>query len=158
MAIPLQSFYYPFPGNGFQHRSHCNFKSHAKSSWHGLIPSFSFLQLPIPKRPKLLPTTAAYSAVCRCIPILLTLLFLQTGCLIQMRHGLQKTPFTCQNAWRGPHRKHRFLYCCEGMFTAPLPRNRSPTVACTCCGNAFTKRCLAMGIHVTICSERKEGD
>jgi hypothetical protein len=36
----------------------------------------------------------------------------------------QKT-LTCQNAWRGPHRKHHFLYCCKGMFTAPLPSKGS---------------------------------
>jgi hypothetical protein len=33
---------------------------------------------------------------------------------------LQKTYVTCQNAWHGPHRKHNFLYCYEGMFTATL--------------------------------------
>jgi hypothetical protein len=30
-------------------QSHCNFKSHVKSSWHRLIPFLPFLQLPIPK-------------------------------------------------------------------------------------------------------------
>jgi hypothetical protein len=30
-------------------QSHCNFKSHMKSSWRNLIPFLPFLQLPIPK-------------------------------------------------------------------------------------------------------------
>jgi hypothetical protein len=51
-------------------QSHCNFKSHMKFSCHRLIPSLPFLQQPIPR---LLSTTVVYCAVCRCIPILLTL-------------------------------------------------------------------------------------
>jgi hypothetical protein len=37
--------------------------------------------------------------------------------------NLQKTRVTCQNAWREPHRKHGFLYCCESMFAESLPSN-----------------------------------
>jgi hypothetical protein len=36
-------------------------------------------------------------------------------------------------ASRQTNRKHRFLYCCEGMFTAPLPSNRY----IRCRGNVF---------------------
>jgi hypothetical protein len=105
-----------------------------KSSWHCLIP---FLPL--------LPSTVLYSVMCRCIPILLTLLFLQTGSLIQTRHGPKKPRVTCRNACRGPHRRHRFLYCCEGMFTAQLPSSTSPIVACTyVAGMCLGNRCLAM--------------
>jgi hypothetical protein len=64
---------------------------------------------------------------------------------------LQKTRVTCQNEWRGPHRKHRFLYGFECIFTAPLPFNIIPNFACTCvAGMPLPNRCLAMGIHVTI--------
>jgi hypothetical protein len=45
---------------------------------------------------------------------------------------LKKTLVTCRSAWRGPHRKHGFFYCCEGIFTAPLPSNTIPIVECTC--------------------------
>jgi hypothetical protein len=69
------------------------------------------------------------------------------------RHGtdLQKSTGTCRNAWSGPDRKHRFLYCCEGMFTVPLLSNRNSIVACTLvAGMCLATRCLAMDIHVTI--------
>jgi hypothetical protein len=53
-------------------------------------------------------------------------------------------------AWRGPHRKYRFLYCCKGMLTAPLPSNRSPIIPCTSVtGMRLATRCLTMDIHVT---------
>jgi hypothetical protein len=80
---------------------------------------------------------------------------------------------------RRTHRKHRFLYCCEGMFTAQLPSDRSircggyvfsnslpsnghgadhmentscnpySMVAC-----AYFGRCLEVGLHVTIYTSR----
>jgi hypothetical protein len=50
---------------------------------------------------------------------------------------LQKTRITCQDVWCGPHRKHRFLYCCEGILTMPLPKKRSLIVACT-----FVTECI----------------
>jgi hypothetical protein len=94
-------------------QSHCNFKSHVKSSSHRLIHFLPFLPLPIPRL--------------RCTPfmsILFMLLFLQTGCLIYTWHGPTENTCQCQNAWRGPHKKHRLLYCCEDMFTAPFPSSK----------------------------------
>jgi hypothetical protein len=76
--------------------------------------------------------------------------------------------------------KYHILCCCEGIITAPLPSNRSPTVPRVCfCGNVFSDpmpsnrqgadhtentnwnsfsivacayfgRCLEMGLHVTV--------
>jgi hypothetical protein len=49
------------------------------------------------------------------------------------------------------HRKHWFLYCCEGMLTAPLPSNRSPTLAYMyVAGLCLATRSLAVGLHVTV--------
>jgi hypothetical protein len=42
-------------------QSHCNLKSHMKSSRHSLIPFLPFLQLPIPKTTRLLSTIILYS-------------------------------------------------------------------------------------------------
>jgi hypothetical protein len=50
-------------------QSHCNFKSHVKSSLHRLIPFLPFLRLPIPR---LDSTTVAYSAVLRLLLVLLS--------------------------------------------------------------------------------------
>jgi hypothetical protein len=135
MAIPLHSFHYPFPGNGFWH-SHCNFKSHVKSSWHCLILLSLFLQLPLLR---LLSATVVlvYSATCRYIPNPLdasvqSQSYLRLAALYRRGTDLQKTRVTYQNAWRGPHRKYCSLYCWEGIFTAPLPSNINPIPACTC--------------------------
>jgi hypothetical protein len=66
---------------------------------------------------------------------------------------LEKTSVTCQNAWHEPHRKHRFLCCCEGIFSAQLLSNRSPITAYTCvAGVRLPSRCLEMCIHITILS------
>jgi hypothetical protein len=71
--------------------------------------------------------------------------------LYRLGTDLQKPHVTCRNAWGGPHRKHHFLHCCEGMFTALLPINRNPVVACTfVVGMRLPSRCLAMGIQVTV--------
>jgi hypothetical protein len=80
----------------------------------------------------------------------------------------------------GPHGKHS-LYCCQSLFTAPLPSNRSPIVPrvfyygnvlsdpLPCNGHgadhientscitfsvvacAYFGRCLEMGLYVTVC-------
>jgi hypothetical protein len=74
-------------------QSHCNFKSHMKSSLHSLIPFslflLNYLRLPIPEL----------------YPILI---------LAAWDHYI---------ASRRTDRKHYFLYCCEGVFTAPLHSN-----------------------------------
>jgi hypothetical protein len=101
-------------------QSHCNFKSHMKSSWQFLQFLFNHFQLPSPE--------------------------------------LDPIPFLA--AWdpryttsRRTDRRHRFLYCYEGMFTAPLRNNDNYSVF----GWVFAarrmclpSRCLTMGIHVTI--------
>jgi hypothetical protein len=46
-------------------QSHCNLKSHIKSSWHRLIPFLPFLQLPIPR---LNSMTLDYFCILRCTP------------------------------------------------------------------------------------------
>jgi hypothetical protein len=51
-------------------QSHCNFKSHMKSSCHSLIPFLPFLQLLIPKT-RLLSTTVVCSALLQ-LPLLLS--------------------------------------------------------------------------------------
>jgi hypothetical protein len=48
-------------------QSHCNFRSHVKTSWHRLIPFLPFLQLPIPKT-RLHSTTLDYCCILRCTP------------------------------------------------------------------------------------------
>jgi hypothetical protein len=50
-------------------------------------------------------------------------------------------------------RKHCFLYCCEGVFTAPLHNNGSYSIVAfifVATGICLPSRCLAMFIHVTV--------
>jgi hypothetical protein len=61
-------------------RSHCDFKSRMKSSWHHLIPFLLFLQLSIPRLPS---TTVVYFTV-----LCLLLLLLSWPTLITTLHGL----------------------------------------------------------------------
>jgi hypothetical protein len=75
-------------------QSHCHFKSHMKCSWHSLIPFWSFLINHLR-----LPSPAFG-------PILFLALW-------DPRYI----------ASRRTNRKHRIVYCCEDMFTAPLPNN-----------------------------------
>jgi hypothetical protein len=49
-------------------QSHCNFKSHVKSSWHHVIPFLPFLQLPILR---ILSTTVVYFTVLHRLLLLL---------------------------------------------------------------------------------------
>jgi hypothetical protein len=75
-------------------QSHCYFNSHMKASWHSLIFFLQFLLNYFQlPSPELCP-----------IPILAA-----WGPLYI--------------ASRRTDRKHRFLYCCEGVFTAPLHSN-----------------------------------
>jgi hypothetical protein len=56
-------------------------------------------------------------------------------------------------ASRRTHRKHRFQYCCEGAFTAPLHCNGSYSiVAClfVFAGMCFPSRCRATHMRITI--------
>jgi hypothetical protein len=92
-------------------QSHFNFKSHMKSIFHSLILFLLFLLIHF-----WLPSPELD-------PNLFRLLFCTTYI-----------------ALRRTHRKQRFLYCCEGMFTAPLPSNRRPIVPRVCfCGNVFSE-------------------
>jgi hypothetical protein len=56
-------------------------------------------------------------------------------------------------ASRRPNRKHRSLYCCEGVFTAPLHSNGSYSIVSwvfVAAGMCLLSRCLATGLHITI--------
>jgi hypothetical protein len=54
------------------------------------------------------------------------------------------------NVWQQPHRrKHRFLYCCEGVFTAPLHSNWSLSIAACvffAVGMCLPSSCLTMDV------------
>jgi hypothetical protein len=98
-------------------QSHCNFKSHVKSSWHSLILFFPFLLnhlgLPSPELDPVLPTAVLnYVLLCFYYCFILRDFFWQYP-LITPQHK--------------PHGKH--IICRqECMFTCPLPRNRHPIV------------------------------
>jgi hypothetical protein len=99
---------------------HCNFKSHMKSSSHGLIPFLSFL-LNHPRLPS--PEFA---------PILIL--------------AAWDPPYT---ASMRTDRKHRFLYCCEGMFRAPLHSNGSYSiVACVFVAARMFLPCRCLAIDI----------
>jgi hypothetical protein len=125
-----------------------------KSSWHSLN---SFLAISAAANSE---TSLDYCCILRCTPSTTTTTtpVLPDTSYTHFARTSQKTRFTCQNAWRGPHRKHYYLYCCEGMFTEPLPSNRSPIFSCTCVpGMCLAARRIAMDIHVTIlCSCRRK--
>jgi hypothetical protein len=120
------------------------------SSWHSLIPLLSF------------PAAANSEDSTQFGSVPLQLLnsqsqFSNLSCSFKLAPlyrrvtDLQKTFVTSQNSWREPHRKQRFLYCCDGMFTVPLHCNRSAIVACTCvAGIRLPSHYLVMGIHVKI--------
>jgi hypothetical protein len=108
-------------------QSHCNFKSHAKCSFHSLIP---FLPL-----------------FCSCQFRRLVLTTVLYSYLVTTPSHLI-CPFITPP--HGPHRKHS-LYFYGGVFTCPLPSNGRPSVACLLFpGMRLPSRCIAMGIHVTI--------
>jgi hypothetical protein len=46
--------------------------------------------------------------------------------------------WTTYTVSRRIHRKHGFLCCCDGMFTAPLPSSRSSIPRVCFCGNVFS--------------------
>jgi hypothetical protein len=105
-------------------QSHCNLKSHMMSSLHRLIPFLPFLLNHLqPPSPELDP--------------ILILAAWDPRYIISGRS----------------YRKHRFLQCCEGVFTVQLHSNGSYSiVACVfiAAGVCLPSRCLAMSTHVTI--------
>jgi hypothetical protein len=52
-------------------------------------------------------------------------------------------------ASRRTNRKLRFIYCCEGVFTAPLHNNGSYSIVCVfvAAGTCLPTRCLAMNVY-----------
>jgi hypothetical protein len=111
-------------------QSHCNYKSHVRSSCHGLIPFLLFPQPPISKTPpSSLPTAVLYSM----------LLCFYYSCPAE--HFLQPL---CTD----PN---------ENMFPAPLTSNRRPTIPRVCfCGNVFIEPLPSNGyIRPSIINKRK---
>jgi hypothetical protein len=130
------------------------------SSWHSLIPLLPFLAAANSK-----DSTQIFSGYGSVLVQLLSshFQFSNLSCSFKLAPlyirgmNLKKTRVTCQNAWCWPHRKHRFLCCCEDTFSAPLPSNRNPIVAYTCVvWMRSPSRCLSMGIHVTIPTYMKQ--
>jgi hypothetical protein len=107
-------------------QSHCNFKSHVKSSCHRLIPFLPFLRLPIPR---LNSTALDYCSILLCTPSPTVAPALLNTSYNHFVWISRKTP----------------------CIVVPLPINRRPIIACSCVADmCLHTRCLAMGIHVTI--------
>jgi hypothetical protein len=105
-------------------QSHCHFKLHVESSLSRRIPFLAFLLSHL-----LLPS-----------PELYTLLILSAWDPLYLT--LRRT-----------YRKHRFLYRCEGVFTAPLYSNGSYSiVACVfiAAGMCLPSPCISVGMYFTI--------
>jgi hypothetical protein len=106
-------------------QSHCNFKSHVKSSYHSFLP---YLQLPILKTrvdySQLLFYTLLYSVYSECAVLQLSM------------NPMENTVFYCQ----------------ECMFTCPLLSNGCPSVVVYACvvGMCLPTCCLAVGIHIIL--------
>jgi hypothetical protein len=120
-----------------------------KFSWHRLIPFLPFLRLPIRR---LGSTTLGYCYIFRCTPSASTTPVLPNTSYNLFARNSRKTRGTCQNAWRGPHRKHSFLYYCKDMFTAPLPSNRG----IRCRGNIFSDPLLSNRCPIVACTMLRE--
>jgi hypothetical protein len=122
------SLHESYPGNGCPHSSYTSLTvttAHMKSSLRSLIPFLPFLQKHLRVSSPELDTILILAAW---VPRFI--------------------------ASRRTDRKHRFLYCCKGVFRASLHSDRSyPIVAClfVAAGMCLPSPCLAMGIHVTIC-------
>jgi hypothetical protein len=115
-------------------QSHCNFKSHMKSSCYSLIHFLPLFSTQFnSSAPKVISWQARVSKL--------------DSSLHSAAPSRRLCPFITPR--HGSHRKHS-LYCYGGVFTGTLPGNGRPSVACVrFAGMCLLSRCLAMGIHVT---------
>jgi hypothetical protein len=108
---------------------------HVKYSYHSLIPflkllcSYQFRRLDSFQFQAHIPTGWRVEAQ--------PFTFGSTALLLLLGRVFWVCPFITHR--HGPHRKHS-LYCCQGVFTVPLPSKNCPFIPRVCfCGNVFSE-------------------